>query len=227
MNRRALVLSTTLLMLVVFGVAGLIYNGSSSNGAATSTQSATADQQVSSVQSSEALVRPHSPVLGPREAPVTIVEFFDPSCEACRAFYPVVKQVMARYPREVRLVIRYAPLHVGSEEAVRILETARLQGVYVPVLEAVLASQPEWHNGDMASAWSTAEAAGLDRARARAALQSPQINSVLQADFADLQTLGVKGTPTFFVNGRLLTDFGEQQFRELVRATVDNTGRRQ
>lgn len=227
MNRRALVLSTALLMLVVFGVAGFIYNDSSSRGAATSSQIAAADQQVSSVQSSEALVRPHSPVLGPREAPVTIVEFFDPSCEACRAFYPVVKQVMARYPREVRLVIRYAPLHVGSEEAVRILETARLQGVYVPVLEAVLASQPEWHSGDMASAWSAAEAAGLDRARARAALQSPQINSVLQADFADLQTLGVKGTPTFFVNGKLLTDFGEQQFRELVRAAVDNTGRRQ
>ena len=227
MNRRALVLSTALLVLVVFGVAGFIYNDSSSRGAATSSQIAAADQQVSSVQSSEALVRPHSPVLGPREAPVTIVEFFDPSCEACRAFYPVVKQVMARYPREVRLVIRYAPLHVGSEEAVRILETARLQGVYVPVLEAVLASQPEWHNGDMASAWSAAEAAGLDRARARAALQSPQINSVLQADFADLQTLGVKGTPTFFVNGKLLTDFGEQQFRELVRAAVDNTGRRQ
>lgn len=225
MNRRALVLSTAILALVVFAVAGLIYRGADSN--QTIGQGTAANQQVGSVQSSEALVRPHSPVLGLRDARVTIVEFFDPSCEACRAYYPVVKQIMARYPRDVQLVIRYAPLHVGSEEAVRILETARLQGVYVPVLEAVLGSQPEWHNGDMTSAWSAAEAAGLDIARARAALQSPQINSVLQADFADLQTLGVKGTPTFFVNGRLLTDFGERQFRESVRAAVDSTGRRQ
>lgn len=59
---------------------------------------------------------------------------FENACEACRASYPVVKQVMARYPRYVRLVIRYTPLDVGSEEAVRIHETARLQGVYVPVL---------------------------------------------------------------------------------------------
>lgn len=38
------------------------------------------------------LVRPHAPVIGRATAPVTIVEFFDPSCESCRAFYPVVKQ---------------------------------------------------------------------------------------------------------------------------------------
>lgn len=79
----------------------------------------------------------------------------------------------------------------------------------------------------MASEWSAAEAAGLNRARARSALQSPQINSALQADFADLHTLGVKVTPIFFVNGKLLTDFGEHQFRELVREVVDSTGRRQ
>ena len=40
---------------------------------------------------SERLVRMHSPVIGSREVPVTIVEFFDPVCETCRAFYPVVK----------------------------------------------------------------------------------------------------------------------------------------
>ncbi len=44
------------------------------------------------------LVRPYSPVLGPAQAPVTIVEFLDPACEACRAFAPVVKQIMFLYP---------------------------------------------------------------------------------------------------------------------------------
>ena len=47
------------------------------------------EQQVAG--QSERLVRMHSPVIGSREAPVTIVEFFDPVCETCRAFYPVVK----------------------------------------------------------------------------------------------------------------------------------------
>ncbi|MFS8328883.1 thioredoxin domain-containing protein, partial [Vreelandella titanicae] len=34
-------------------------------------------------------MRSHSPILGREDAPVTIVEFFDPACEACRAFYPL------------------------------------------------------------------------------------------------------------------------------------------
>jgi protein-disulfide isomerase len=234
---------TTLIAVAVFAVGAFLYSAYDDNEAATATQSSgvgpdgatsqniaatqnvAASQNTVTAQGSGPLVRPHSPVLGPRNARVTIVEFFDPSCEACRAFYPVVKQVMAEYPSDVRLVIRYAPLHAGSEEGVRILEAARLQGVYLPVLEALLASQPEWHDGNMAGAWAAAETAGLNVPRARAALRSPQIDAVLQGDIADLQAVGIKGTPTFFVNGKPLSDFGEQQFRNMVRAEVE-AGRR-
>jgi len=47
------------------------------------------------------LVRMHTPIIGPQNAPVTIVEFFDPACETCRAFYPIVKQIMAQHPDKV------------------------------------------------------------------------------------------------------------------------------
>lgn len=171
-----------------------------------------------------AYVRRHSPVIGPANAPVTIVEFFDPSCEACRAFYPIVKQIMAQYPNDVRLVLRYTPLHEGSEEAVRILETARQQNVFEPVLEALFVEQPQWaiHGGPrLERAWAAAGAAGLDQARARAAMQAPQITAALNQDIADATTLGVRGTPTFFVNERPLTSFGPQQLHDLVRSEVE------
>jgi protein-disulfide isomerase len=71
------------------------------------------------------LIRPHSPTLGPAQAPVTIVEFFDPECEACRAMYPIVKQVMADFDGRVRLVIRYMPLHRNSVYAALLLEASR------------------------------------------------------------------------------------------------------
>ena len=48
-------------------------------------------QQDKVSQAEARLVRMHSPVLGPVNAPVTIVEFFDPACETCREFYPIVK----------------------------------------------------------------------------------------------------------------------------------------
>lgn len=55
---------------------------------------------------SDALVRPHSPIFGDPAANVTIVEFFDPSCETCRAFYPVVKRAVNASLGQVRLVVR-------------------------------------------------------------------------------------------------------------------------
>lgn len=85
------------------------------------------DQEQKVSQHSERLVRMHSPVLGPKSAPVTLVEFFDPACETCRAFYPVVKDLMSRYPQDVRLIIRYAPFHQGSDQVVRLLEASRRQ----------------------------------------------------------------------------------------------------
>ena len=112
MNRRIAVIAVAVLALVGFAAAGGLYG-----------RFATDRQDGVSTQEPSTLVRPHSPVIGPADAPVTIVEFFDPSCEACRAFYPTVKQILAAHPEDVRLVLRYTPFHQGSEEAVRILET--------------------------------------------------------------------------------------------------------
>ena len=61
----------------------------------------------------------NSPVFGSANAPVTVVEFFDPSCEACRAFYPYVKQILAENPNDVRLVLRYVLFHGSPYSAPR------------------------------------------------------------------------------------------------------------
>jgi len=182
----------------------------------------------SAVQTAEpsVLVRPHSPVIGPENAPVTIVEFFDPSCEACRAFHPFVKQILARFPGKVRVVIRYAAFHRGSDEAVRILETARLQGVFLPVLDALLAAQPQWaaHGAPQLDiAWNAAAQAGLDVERAQRERLMPHIAAALNFDAADVATLGIRSTPTFYVNGKPLAEFGPQQLLELVQSEVNRS----
>lgn len=169
------------------------------------------------------LVRMHSPVFGAVNAPVTIVEFFDPACETCRAFYPIVKKIMGQYPNDVRLVLRYAPFHEGSEEAVKLLEAAKKQGLYQPVLEALLDAQPIWASHDkpnIQEAWAAAQKAGLDVVKARADAQASGIAAVLTQDVEDLKALDVKRTPTFFVNGQALASFGEQQLADLVRQEV-------
>lgn len=207
--RRALVLGVAAAALVGFGGAAYVFTA------------AKPQQAVVAPTAASPLVRAHSPVLGPANAPVTIVEFFDPACEACRAFHPIVKQIMNSFPGKVRVVLRYAAFHNGSDEAVRILETARLQGLFEPVLEALYAAQPAWadHAGPrLDRAWAAAASAGLNLERARRDQSMAAIAATLDQDSGDVIALGVRKTPTFFVNGKPLQQFGAQQLFDLVKS---------
>jgi protein-disulfide isomerase len=169
------------------------------------------------------LVRPHSPVLGPVDAPVTLVEFLDPACEACRAFAPVVKQVMFLYPKEVRVVVRFADFHEGSADAIRLLLAARRQGRFEPMLAALFEGQDQWaahHRPDVEQAWKIAAANGLDITRARRDAAAPEVDAVLAQEAEDIVELQVTRTPTFFVNGKPLEGFGPEPLLKLVSQEV-------
>ena len=171
----------------------------------------------------ERLVRMHSPVLGPRDAPVTIVEFFDPACETCRAFYPIVKNLMRQYPDDLRLVLRYAPFHQGSDQVIHLLEAAKKQDKYWPVLEMVLAAQPMWADHgrpNVELAFQAAAQAGLDLPQALKDAAAPEVAAVLAQDVEDLKALQVTKTPSFFVNGQPLQSFGAEQLAALVAQEV-------
>lgn len=152
-NRKWLVLATLAIIGAAFAVGAFVYQARSDQAMAQAAQG-----------NSDALVRPHSPVFGSATARVTIVEFFDPSCEACRAFYPLVKGIVNASFGQVRLVLRYAPLHQGSDTAVQILEAARVQGKYWQALERTLAAQPQWaahHSPQPAMIWDLIGDLGL------------------------------------------------------------------
>lgn len=218
MNRRPLILGVLVVALAAFAAAAWY---------ATRPAPVVAAASVPAEQA-EALLRPHAPILGPEDAPVTIVEFFDPACEACRAFHPIVKDIMAEHGDAVRVAIRYTPFHgEASEEAIRVLEAARMQGVYEPVLEVVLREQPRWASHGAPNAnlvLDIAASAGLDPELARTQMRAPDVVGILNQDRADVETVGIRGTPTFFVNGKPVEPFGEATLRALVAAEVAATG---
>ncbi len=215
MNKQWLVWATAAAVVVAF-VAGVVVFRD--RGKQEVTQAAQAN--------SEALVRAHSPVFGNPAAQVTLVEFFDPACETCRAFYPRVKTLVNTSFGQVRLVLRYAPLHQGSDRAVKILEAARLQGKYWEAVERVLEQQARWashHQPQPELIWDLLADIGLDMAKARSDADSPAIAQLLQQDVADMQALKVTRTPGFFVNGTPLRDFGEAQLKALVEQELQKT----
>ncbi len=176
---------------------------------------------------SVALERSHSPTQGKADAPVTIVEFLDPACGTCRKFYPLVKEIMADNPGKIRLVLRYAPFHTGSDKVVAMLEAAKKQGKFWEALEILLSFQNGWtknHVANPEAAWQVLKRIGLDMARMNQDMNSAETANVIKQDLADAKTLNVTMTPEFFVNGKPLPSFGFEQLKTLVDEAVAERG---
>ena len=201
-------------LLLAFVVAAVVYKNQKSN------ESAQAYQRDKSTY-----VREHSPALGNPAAKVEIVEFFDPACETCKEFYPLVKKMMASNPDRIRLYARYAPFHNGSDYVVKMLEAAKRQGKFWQTLEAVFAAQANWaphHQANPQLVWNYIGGVGLDIARLRQDMNSPEIEKIIEQDLADAKKLNVKATPEFFVNGKPLPSFGADQLKDLVLEALDS-----
>lgn len=212
MNKKRLVVAAGLAVVMAFAGGVLLYNQQ---------QTAALAQQAQA--SDSVFKRPHSPVYGDAGAKVSIVEFFDPSCETCRAFYPLVKKLVDERAGRVQLVVRYLPLHQGSDQAARILEAARLQGLFWPVAEAALRAQPVWADHGRPQPeliWGLLGNTGLNLRQARDDASTPQVQASIDQDVADANTLNVTLTPGFFVNGQRLTSFGLPQLKALVDEEV-------
>lgn len=218
MQKSTLIIVAVVALLLAFVIGTLLHNTKKEESA---TRLPTIDRA--------ALIRMHSPSLGKIDAPVVIVEFFDPACETCRAFYPLVKEIMAADPDRIRLVLRYTPFHKGSDQVVAVLEAARKQGKFWPALEALLGAQAEWtqhHTANVDLVWKHLDGLGLDLEKMRADMRAPEITKLIAQDIADAQTLGVTQTPGFFVNGKPLVDFGFKQLKQLTDDALKEATRR-
>ena len=167
-----------------------------------------------------ALASQHSPTLGDPGAKVHIVEFLDPACETCALFYPMVKQWMAEVPGEIRLSVRHVAFHTGADYAVRILEASRKQDKYWQTLEALLASQHQWtqhHTVQPDRIGPAIAGVGLNMEQLMVDMNAMEVLLRIGQDKKDAILLKVSATPEYFVNGRPLPSFGQQQLADLVR----------
>lgn len=161
----------------------------------------------------------YAPKLGSSTPEVYLVEFLDPECESCRAFYPMVKMLMSEFEGKIQLVIRYAPFHGNSQLVIKALEAARKQGKYWEALEILFQHQPEWgshHHPRPELIFNYLAEIGLDMEKLRQDMNDPSLNDMIKREIEDGRELGVRGTPSFFVNGKPLEKFGYDYLRLLI-----------
>jgi len=145
------------------------------------------------------------PAIGPEDAPVLIVEFSDFQCSYCARFATeTLGQILDTYGDQVRFVYRDFPLtsiHPHAQKAAEATQCAHEQGKYWEYSDLLFQNQQAL---DVDSLKGYAQQLGLDTDVFNECLDSGQYASEIQKDLTEGQSYGVTGTPTFFINGRLL-----------------------
>lgn len=168
-------------------------------------------------------IKDHSPTLGNKDAKVTIVEFLDPECEACRAMDPIIKGLVKEYGDKVYYVVRYMPLHGNSTLAAVTLEEAREQGKYWEALSTLFYYQPEWashHDPKPELIRKFVEGVGVNLKDISDAKLLEKHQAKVELDKKDGVHLGVRLTPTIFVNGISVDQMGFEPLKSAIEAAL-------
>jgi protein-disulfide isomerase len=158
-----------------------------------------------------------SPVKGPKDAPVTIIEFTDFQCPWCKRSQDSVKAVEQTYGNKVKFVDRMFPLtsmHPRAMPSAEAAYCAKEQDKYWEFRDKLFPSET-MSDADFKQ---FAKDLKLNQKKFETCLSSHKYASQVQNDIADGQRFGVRGTPTFFVNG-LQTGF--PQLSDTVKSELE------
>ncbi len=159
----------------------------------------------------------NSVILGKKNAPVTIVMFTDLQCPFCNRFYPGVRDTLKAYPDKVRLIIKHFPLpfHPNARPAAKLTMAAGEQGKYKEMMELLLENGADVSD---AKVKEYAQKAGLNYNRLTGDVKKndAKYEAQLEEDAKLIQTSDVRGTPTFFINGKKAQVRDAAGYKELV-----------
>jgi protein-disulfide isomerase len=174
----------------------------------------------------EVVTAPNDPTVGRADAPVTVIEFSDFQCPYCERGQTLVKQIRSEYGDKVRFVFKQLPLpmHGQARLAAEASLCANDQGKYWELREWMYANQSKISPDGLKAAAAELK---LDGSKFNACLDGTKHEKRIDEDMAQANGLGATGTPTFFVNGRMLE--GAQRietFREVINQELSRVAAR-
>ena len=209
-------------MLLGLGVVSVIIVGAVllfSGGSASNNQK-TADSSL--------LVRSESTQDGPADAKVTLVEFGDFQCPACKAIAPTIERIRTDYKGKILLVFRHFPLpsHRNSKRAAQAAEAAGEQGKFWEMYAKIYENQDSWSTvSDPVSTFvDYAKVLGLDAAKFEQEVRDNKFSDKINSDLNDGQSLGVNSTPTLYLNGEKLKGLPTyEQFKSRIDSLLEGS----
>lgn len=171
----------------------------------------------------EQYIRPHNPSLGAVSAPITIIAFVDFECPFCRESYPTFEHMRAQYEPVVRVVFKHLPLtsiHPQALSAALAASCAHEQGAFWNFYKQLFTDQ----RLDMAAYQSTALALHLNTATFTSCINTQKLKTDIEEDTRDAIAIGVRGTPTYIVNGKKIEGaISLEEWNQLLLTELKNT----
>jgi protein-disulfide isomerase len=165
-----------------------------------------------------------APVLGPNDAPVTIVQFTDYQCPYCHRAQITIDAVMSRYAGKVQLVHRDFPLdgHAQAFPAARAARCAGEQGKFWDYYRSLMTSRGSMEDADLRARAMTLK---LDPAAFATCLSSDRNDAAIRESVEAGTRAGVTGTPAYFINGRMITGARPfEAFQEIIEGELQHKG---
>lgn len=158
-----------------------------------------------------------APSLGPENAAITMVVFSDFECPFCNKGADRLKVLQAKYGANLRIAFKQRPLpfHKNARLAAKASIAAANQGKFWEYHDTLFEDQSKLNRDGLIS---VAKDLGLDADRFAKDLDAPETDAKVKADEAEADKLDVRGTPTFFVNGRMITGAQPiEKFEEVIK----------
>jgi protein-disulfide isomerase len=149
-------------------------------------------------------IRKDESIRGPKDAPITLVEYSDFECPFCARGYETVQALMKKYPGKIRFVYKHLPLSFHEQamisakyyEAIRIQDEKKAFAFH----DEIFKNQTKLKNGT-SFLDATAKLVGADLAKLKKDLNSEAVTKRIEADVLEAGTFGMQGTPGFLLNG--------------------------
>ena len=147
---------------------------------------------------------------------IEIVEFSDFQCPACKSAYPMLKELLDRYDGRIRLRYRHFPLpfHSNAMPAAEAAECAAEEGKFWEYHDILFERQEEWTR-NRKKLYDYAEELGINMTFFRLCMDSHATRPRIETNIREGRKLGIRGTPTFIINGRQV--YANQLEREIQR----------
>jgi protein-disulfide isomerase len=167
--------------------------------------------------------------IGSSTAKAVLVEYADLQCPACAAYNPMVKRVVEAFPNDLQLVYRHFPLitiHMNADYAAGAAEAAGKQGKFWEMHDLLFDKQADWERSPEALKLFAdyATSLGLDVKKFNSDVVSMETRKKINDSYRSGVQAGVKGTPTFFLNGKMIENpRSEEEFKDIIKNAIAST----